>query len=156
MGPLLALGMDYTLIKDLKSITKNVNVLFIVLEVSSRIATTKEGHEIRTCKVADRSACINFVLFGELGAHIQPGDICRLTRAYVGTWNGSMALYAGKGGELVKTGDFCMIFNENLNMSEINKIIKPPTTTNATASPMATNVAPGNNNNSTPVIELDG
>lgn len=142
--------MEFTLIKDLKSISKNVNLLFIVLEVSGRVAATKEGHEIRTCKVADRSACINFVLFGELGAHIQPGDICKLTKAYVGTWDGALALYMGKSGELVKTGDFCMLFNENLNLSEINKIVKP---TNPAAAANATTAA---SNNPTQVVEVDG
>lgn len=41
---------------------------------------TKDGHEVRTCKVADKTGCINLSVWDEPGTHIQPGDICRLTK----------------------------------------------------------------------------
>lgn len=38
-----------------------------------------------------------------------------------------MTLYAGKNGEILKLGDFCLTFNEQLNMSEPNLVpVIPP------------------------------
>ena len=110
--------MELNFIRDLKVGIKNVQLTFIVLEVG-RPSTTKEGHEIRTCRVADRSGTIHLSVWGEIGTYIQPGDICRLTKGYVSLWKGVPTLYMGKGGELVKTGEFCFIFNETHNMSDL-------------------------------------
>lgn len=118
--------MDQIFIRDLKVGAKNININFIVLDVG-RASVTKEGHEIRTCKVADRSACIHLSIWGEIGQYIQPGDILKLTKGYVAQWKGVPTLYVGKGGELVKTGEFCFIFNENLNVSESAAPITTPT-----------------------------
>lgn len=111
--------MEYNFIRELKVGIKNVNLSFIVLEVG-RPSTTKDGHEIRTCKVADRSGSINLSVWDEIGNYIQPSDICRLTKGYVSIWKGVPTLYMGKGGELVKTGEFLSIFNEAHNMSDPN------------------------------------
>lgn len=109
--------MELTFIKDLRVGLKNVNLTFIVLEVG-RPSTTKEGHEIRTCRVADRTAAIHLSVWDSLGTYIQPGDILSLTKGYVALWKGVPTLYMGKGGELVKTGEFMFIFNEAINMSD--------------------------------------
>lgn len=104
-------------IRDLKVGAKGININFIVLDVG-RASVTKEGHEIRTCKIADRTACMHLSVWGEIGQYIQPGDILKLTKGYVSLWKGVPTLYVGKGGELVKTGEFCFIFNEAYNVSE--------------------------------------
>lgn len=109
--------MEFTFIRDLKVGIKNVALTFIALEVG-RPSTTKEGHEIRTCRIADRSGTIHLSVWGEIGSFIQPGDICRLTKGYVSLYKCIPTLYVGKGGELVKTGEFCFIFNETHNVSE--------------------------------------
>lgn len=109
--------MEFTFIRDLKVGIKNVALTFIVLEVG-RPSTTKEGHEIRTCRIADRSGTIHLSVWGEIGSFIQSGDICRLTKGYVSLYKCIPTLYVGKGGELVKTGEFCFIFNETHNVSE--------------------------------------
>lgn len=44
---------------------------------------TKDGHEVRTCKVADRTASINLSVWDEPGLFLQQGDICRLSKGYV-------------------------------------------------------------------------
>lgn len=49
---------EYVAIRSLKPGQKDVNVVFIVLDIN-RPTKTKEGHEVRTVKVADRSASIN-------------------------------------------------------------------------------------------------
>lgn len=113
----LIIIMDLTFIRDLRIGVKNVNLQFIVLEVG-RPSTTKEGHEIRTCRIADRSGTIHLSVWGEIGNHIQPGDILKLTKGYVSLWKSILTLYMGKGGELIKMGEFCFIFNETHNMSD--------------------------------------
>lgn len=43
---------------------------------------TKDGNDIRTVKVADKSGSINMSVWNEYGAVIQPGDIIRFTKGY--------------------------------------------------------------------------
>lgn len=112
--------MDSTHIKDLKVGTKNLNLTFIVLDVG-RPSTTKEGHEIRTCRVADSSGAIHLSVWDKIGTYIQPSDILRLTKGYVSLWKGVPTLYMGKGGELLKIGEFAFIFSETPNMSDPNQ-----------------------------------
>lgn len=60
-------------------------------------------------------------MWDEPGKLLQPGDIVRLTKGYASIWRQSLTLYAGKNGEILKIGEFCMLFNEQLNMSEPNQ-----------------------------------
>ena len=39
---------------------------------------------------------------------------------YASLWKGFLTLYTGKGGEIHKMGEFCMLFSEVPNMSEQN------------------------------------
>ncbi|KAI8042828.1 SOSS complex subunit B homolog [Drosophila gunungcola] len=110
-------NMDSIAIKDIKPGLKNINVIFIVLEVG--VATvTKENREVRNFKVGDPTACINVSIWDEPGKLIAPGDIIRLTKGYASIWRHCLTLYSGKNGEVFKIGEFCMIFNESVNMSE--------------------------------------
>ncbi|XP_013924880.1 PREDICTED: SOSS complex subunit B2 isoform X2 [Thamnophis sirtalis] len=59
-------------IKDIKAGLKNLNVVFIVLEIG-RVTKTKDGHEVRACKVADKTGSITISVWDELGSLIQPG-----------------------------------------------------------------------------------
>ncbi|XP_077544189.1 uncharacterized protein LOC144156195 isoform X2 [Haemaphysalis longicornis] len=79
--------MEPTTIRDLKPGMKNLSIIFIVLEIG-RPNMTKEGHEVRTCKVADRSGSINISVWDEPGTCIQPGDICKLTKGMRTWWTG--------------------------------------------------------------------
>lgn len=106
-------------IKDIRPGLKNINVVFIVLDVG--LATvTKENREVRTFKVGDPTACINVSVWDEPGKLLVPGDIVRLTKGYASVWRQCLTLYSGKNGDIHKIGDFCMNFNEQLNMSEPN------------------------------------
>ncbi|XP_028606539.2 SOSS complex subunit B2 isoform X1 [Podarcis muralis] len=107
----------YHLIKDIRAGLKNLNVIFIVLEIG-RVTKTKDGHEVRSCKVADKSGSILISVWDELGSLIQPGDIIRLTKGYASLWKGCLTLYTGRGGELQKIGEFCMVYSEVPNFSE--------------------------------------
>uniref|UniRef100_A0A4W2F445 SOSS complex subunit B2 n=1 Tax=Bos indicus x Bos taurus TaxID=30522 RepID=A0A4W2F445_BOBOX len=106
-------------IKDIKPGLKNLNVVFIVLEIG-RVTKTKDGHEVRSCKVADKTGSITISVWDEIGGLIQPGDIIRLTRGYASMWKGCLTLYTGRGGELQKIGEFCMVYSELPNFSEPN------------------------------------
>ncbi|XP_018494800.1 SOSS complex subunit B1 [Galendromus occidentalis] len=135
-----------TYLKDLKPGLKNLHCLFIVLEVG-KASTTKDGNEIRSCKVADKTGSINFSVWNEPGKLLEPGDICRLTKGYVSLFKNSLTLYTGKGGDLRKIGDFCLPFVETPNFSEPNpefiQFMSNKLNPESRASP------PNNNNNST-------
>ena len=49
---------EFALIRSLKPGMKDLSIMFIVLEIS-RPTKTKEGHEVRSVKIADRSGSIN-------------------------------------------------------------------------------------------------
>uniref|UniRef100_A0A670HUM4 Single-stranded DNA binding protein Ssb-like OB fold domain-containing protein n=1 Tax=Podarcis muralis TaxID=64176 RepID=A0A670HUM4_PODMU len=93
-----------TLVKDIKPGLKNLNLIFIVLE-TGRVTKTKDGHEVRTCKVADKTGSINISVWDDVGNLIQPGDIIRLTKGYASVFKGCLTLYTGRGGDLQKVGD---------------------------------------------------
>ncbi|NWH67819.1 SOSB1 protein, partial [Geococcyx californianus] len=81
---------------------------------------TKDGHEVRTCKVADKTGSINISVWDDVGNLIQPGDIIRLTKGYASVFKGCLTLYTGRGGDLQKIGEFCMVYSEVPNFSEPN------------------------------------
>ncbi|ERL90720.1 SOSS complex subunit B homolog [Dendroctonus ponderosae] len=110
---------NYVQIKDMRPGLKNINAVFIVLEVGP-MTLTKENREVRTVKVADASACINTSVWDETGQLLNPGDIVRLTKGYLNIWRNCLTLYTAKGGEMQKIGEFCMVFNEQHNVSEPN------------------------------------
>ncbi|NXL94896.1 SOSB2 protein, partial [Alectura lathami] len=85
-----------------------------------RVTKTKDGHEVRSCKVADKTGSITISVWDEIGSLIQPGDIIRLTKGYASLWKGCLTLYTGRGGELHKIGEFCMVYSEVPNFSEPN------------------------------------
>lgn len=115
-----------TVIKDLRPGLKNLNVIFIVLDIG-KANKTKDGHDVRTVKVADKSGSVNVSIWDEAGDVLQTGDICRLSKGYSAVWKGSLTLYTGKGGDIHKIGEFCLTFSEEPNMSEPNPdLLKQP------------------------------
>lgn len=56
--------------------------LTVALPPLGRVTKTKDGHEVRSCKVADKSGSIAISVWDELGSLIQPGDIIKLTRGW--------------------------------------------------------------------------
>lgn len=111
--------MEHVSIKDIRPGQKNINVVFIVLEVGHP-TITKDNREVRTFKVADNTACMNVSIWDEPGTLLVPGDIVRLTKGYASVWRQCLTLYSGKNGDIQKIGEFCMVINEQLNMSEPN------------------------------------
>lgn len=106
-------------LKDIRPAQKSLNVVFIVLEIG-KPTRTKDGHDVRSVKVADKTGCMNISIWDDAGDLMQTGDICKLTKGYASMWKGCLTLYTGKGGEVHKIGEFCMQFTETPNMSEPN------------------------------------
>lgn len=89
-------------IKDLKLGMKNITLQVIILDIGKIVdivfecfvcslflffflllgsrSLTKDGSEVRSVKVADKSASINMCVYNEPGNYLQPGDICRIIR----------------------------------------------------------------------------
>lgn len=129
---------SYVQIKDMRPGQKNVNVIFIVLEVSHP-TLTKENREVRTFKVADPSGCINASIWDEAGQLLVPGDIVKLTKGYVSVWRNCLTLYTSKAGDLQKINEFCMVFNEQLNMSDPSQVFPPMTSSCGTPNSLPLN-----------------
>ena len=108
-----------TLIKDIRPGLKNLNLIFIVVEVG-KPSKTKDGNEIRTVRVADKSGSINMSVWNEFGLHMLAGDIIRLFRGYAQVWKNQLTIYSGRVGGMEKIGEFCMLFCEIPNMSDPN------------------------------------
>lgn len=111
------MGEQFTSIKDIKPGQKNINIMFIVLDIGAP-TRTRDGHDVRSVKVADKTGSINISIWDETGDLLQTGDICRLTKGYSNVWKSCLTLYTGKSGEVIKVGEFCMQFSETPNMSE--------------------------------------
>ncbi|QQP42233.1 SOSS complex subunit B1 [Caligus rogercresseyi] len=106
--------VEFIPVRNLKPGLKDLQLKCIVLEIS-RAKMTKDGHE-----VADRSGSVNLSLWDEPGKLINSGDIVRLTKVYTNVWKNCLTLYIGKGGELSKVGEFCLVYNEMPFLSEPN------------------------------------
>lgn len=141
--------MEFIQIKDLRPGLKNLNVVFIVLEVGPP-TITKENREVRTFKVADQTACVNVSVWDEPGQLLVPGDIVRLTKGYASVWRQCLTLYSGKNGDIQKIGEFCMVFNESLNMSEPNPALSNVNLMQNSGIPLGNNTNNGTNNGSNP------
>ena len=58
--------------------------MYLVLKIIAGNPTrTRDGHDVRSVKVADKTASINISIWDEVGDLLQTGDICRLTKGLV-------------------------------------------------------------------------
>jgi len=106
-------------IKDLYPTSRNLSLKVIVIQVSNSYKT-KDGNEVRSCKVADKTGSVNLSIWGEYGNFVQPSDILSLSRCYAVMFKNSLTLYVGKQGTMKRVGEFCMSFNENPDLSDVN------------------------------------
>ncbi|VDK87950.1 unnamed protein product [Litomosoides sigmodontis] len=98
---------------------KNVNLTFIVLDIGQS-RRTPQGHDVRTVRVADPTGSVLMGVWNDVGDNICAGDIWRLRNGFTTIFKGSLSLSYGKMGELLKTGEFFMVYSEVPNMSEYN------------------------------------
>ena len=105
-----------TYVKDLKPNLKNINLQVIVLDIN-KPTQTKDGHEVRTVRVADKTGSINLSVWNNYGSLLKEGDILRLSGCFTQIWKASLQLKVSAKGSLVKFSDFMMVFNEQPDMS---------------------------------------
>ncbi|VDN93704.1 unnamed protein product [Brugia pahangi] len=109
---------------------KNINLTFIVLDIGQS-RRTPQGHDVRTIRVADPTGSVLMGVWNDVGDNISAGDIWRLRldlslsfsmnmNGFTTIFKGSLSLSYGKMGELLKTGEFFMVYSEVPNMSEYN------------------------------------
>lgn len=110
-------------IKDLRPGMTGIDVVFIVLEAEEK-QPNKPKHHIHDFKVADKTASINATIWGEAGGLLNAGDIVRLTNSYTTLWNGCLRLCNNKYGEVQKIDEFCMLFSEEIDMSDPEQYYK--------------------------------
>jgi len=115
----------YFPIRNLKPGLKDLTMMFIVVEVKNSIKT-KDGREVRTVRVADRSGSVNMSLWDDLGKIIQSGDIVKMTKGYCNVWKSCLTLNCSKISEFVKVGEFCYLFSEQPFLSEPNPDLQNP------------------------------
>lgn len=115
---------------------------------------TKENRVVRTFKVGDPTACINVSVWDEPGNVLVPGDIVRLTKGYASIWRHCLTLYSGKNGEILKIGEFCMNFNELINMSEPNPTLTQIPAMNQPNAGMLLNNGTVSNNGNIPALQV--
>ncbi|TPP63397.1 SOSS complex subunit B1 [Fasciola gigantica] len=107
-------------LKDLKPNMKRVSCVFIVLELGPT-TRTKDGNEVRTAKVADRTGTINLSVWNENSALIAPCDVLQLIQGNTTVRGGCLTLNVGRFGQLVKIGEFCFPFTETPDLSAFNE-----------------------------------
>jgi len=138
--------MQMTKIMDMRSFMSDINTTFIVLEKlqNNQGATTQylvadetaaihlhiwEGDFAKMTGNAaaastsptdlnDMNKQASLKKGVESSMLLNPGDICRIIGGKCTVFKSSLGLYIGKG-SLERINDFCMIFNENKNMSQI-------------------------------------
>lgn len=106
----------FLLIKDLEPNQKNINLHAIVLDVA-KPTQTKDGHEVRSVRIADKTGSINLSVWNDYGAVLREGDILRLNGCFTHIWKNSMQVKVGNKGQIIKQGDFMMVYSENPDMS---------------------------------------
>jgi hypothetical protein len=109
-------GGHFKFIKDLEPNQKNINLLVIVLDVA-KPTQTKDGHEVRSVRIADKTGSINLSVWNEYGAVLKEGDILRLNGCFTQIWKVSLQVKVSTKGQIVKIGEFLMVFNELPDMS---------------------------------------
>jgi len=78
----IAMNMDQlpvVSVKDLRPGLKNLTMVLITLEIG-KPSTTKDGHEVRSMRVADKTGSVNLSIWDEPGTLLQPGDIIRVQK----------------------------------------------------------------------------
>jgi hypothetical protein len=113
----------FTKISDLKPYLKNLNLIFMVLEKGS-VTKTKDDKILTQFLIGDPSGCVTLSLW-DSGEYIQPSDIIRLRGAFCTLFKHSLILYSNRFCIIEKIGEFNMLINENLHLSNVVWIQDP-------------------------------
>ncbi|KAL9660278.1 hypothetical protein QQ045_025091 [Rhodiola kirilowii] len=123
----MATVMTTGIVQQLKDIIpaaqNNINTNFILLE---KARPAQEGQN-KTCLalVADETAAVHFLLWGEECEAFECGDIICLSNGIFSYNRSNLVLRSGKRGKAEKVGEFTTLYVETPNMSEIKWIPDP-------------------------------
>lgn len=109
-------GGYFKFINQLEPAQKNIDLHVIVLDVAKPVQT-KDGHEVRSVRIADKTGSINLSVWNEYGAVLREGDILRLNGCFTQIWKVSLQVKVSTKGQIIKVGEFMMVFNELPDMS---------------------------------------
>ncbi|CAF0936430.1 unnamed protein product [Rotaria sordida] len=106
-----------TVIAKLEPNQRQINLLVIVLRIQANPQKTREGHEIHSFKVADRTGSVTLNVWNTTGKLISPGDILRLQNCITQVFKNELCVKPGRNGIVTKVGEFMMDFKEEPDMS---------------------------------------
>ncbi|CAF0734881.1 unnamed protein product [Didymodactylos carnosus] len=119
-----------TCIAKLEPNQRNVNLQVIVIKINQP-QKTREGHEVYSLKVADKTGSIYLNVWNTVGKLIRESDILRLTNCITQVFKNSLCIKLGRLGSIQRTNDFLMDFSDEPDMSilalsapEMLKLIK--------------------------------
>jgi len=107
----------FTQIKDLQPNSRNVNIVFIVLEKEP--AVVNKSGTIHSFLVADSTGCISCSVWDDPGQFIEPSDIISLKGAHAQLFKETLTLYCGRGSFAERVGEFLFPFTETPNISKL-------------------------------------
>ncbi|KAL9227810.1 hypothetical protein vseg_003459 [Gypsophila vaccaria] len=111
-------------LKDIVPAAQNsIHARFILLDKGRY---SREG-ETKTCLalVADETAAVHFLLWGEESDAFQTCDIIQLSNGIFSYQRNNLILRAGKRGTIEKIGEFTLPYVETPNLSEITWLPDP-------------------------------
>ncbi|CAF1276638.1 unnamed protein product [Rotaria magnacalcarata] len=106
-----------TVVAKLEPNQRQINLLVIVLRIQANPQKTREGHEIHSFKVADRTGSVTLNVWNNTGKLISPGDILRLQNCITQVFKNELCVKPGRNGIVTKVGEFMMDFKEEPDMS---------------------------------------
>ena len=85
-----------TVIGKLEPDQRQLNLIVIVLRIQANPQKTREGHEIHSFKIADRSGSVTFNVWNTTGQLIAPGDILRLQNCITQVFRNELCVKPGR------------------------------------------------------------
>jgi len=105
-----------TCIAKLEDNQRNVNLQVIVLKINQP-QKTRDGHEVYSLKIADRTGSIQLNVWNNVGKLIGVSDILRLQNCITQVFKNSLCVKLGRSGGIARVGEFLMEFSEEPDMS---------------------------------------
>ena len=85
-----------TVIGKLEPNQRQINLVVIVLRIQANPQKTREGHEIHSFKVADRTGSVTLNVWNTAGQLISPGDILRLQNCITQVFKNELCVKPGR------------------------------------------------------------
>jgi hypothetical protein len=90
-----------TVIGKLEPDQRQINLVAIVLRIQANPQKTREGHEIHSFKIADRTGSVTFNVWNTTGQLIAVGDILRLQNCIAQVFRNELCVKPGRSSLIV-------------------------------------------------------